>query len=363
MDFDNIDVKQLTGERCVLAVDLAAVRANAQYLVRKTGKMLIAVVKADAYGHGLKEVVGALDKVARLYAVATADEALAVAKCGKNALVLSPLSDSELNALKEGGGRIAVSVSDKKQAERAAEKRLPVHVAVDTGMHRYGADRHDIGGLLEICDVDGLDVQGVYTHFARADCEDTADALQSTRAFDCVVNVLGKRRFRYMHCANSAAAIRFETSGNAVRAGLALYGVNPDMCNAPLSEVSRLYARVLAVRLLRDGESVGYGNAYTASGIKRIAVIGAGYGDGLPYSLKKYGSVSVNGIYCPIVGNICMDCAFIDVTHARVEEGDYVCIFGGQGELSYKAVARKTGNIPYSVMTGISARVKRLYLT
>lgn len=348
------------GERCAMIADIAAIRKNAEYIVRKTGKKLIAVVKADAYGHGLTEVVHALDKLAALYAVATAEEALQVADCGKKALILSPVPDGELKKLK--GKDISVCVENEKSAADAAKSGVPVHVAVDTGMHRYGVDWHDIGRLLSICDTQGLDVKGLFTHFAKADADETEDMLTQHRRFEGVVNVLGKRRFEYIHSANSAAALRISPSGNAVRAGLALYGINPSFCNAPLCEVSRFYARILCIRLLRDGESIGYGGAYVASGVRRIAVIGAGYADGLPYTMKKYGSVLVNGKYCSIVGNVCMDCAFVDITYARADEGDYVCVFGGEGEVSYKAAARKTDLIPYSIMTGITHRVKRLYI-
>lgn len=357
---DYADVKTLTGERCALVVDLGAVRKNAEYLIKKTGKKLIAVVKADAYGNGAQRVVEALKGLSALFAVATADEALAVAEQGAKALVMSPLSEAETEKLK--GREIAVCVSDEEEAALAAKHGIPVHVAVDTGMHRYGADMRDVGKLLRICDCDGVKTQGIYTHFPCADCEDFSLTEAQKAGFARAVSVLGARRFSYVHCANGAAALRAQVFGNAVRAGLALYGVNPSCCVAPLSEVSRLYARVLSVRLVADGESVGYGGAYTANGIKRIAVIGAGYADGLPYSEKNSLSVFINGFICPVVGRVCMDCAFVDVTFARAEKGDYALVIGGEGETGYAAVARKTGALPYSVMTGISARVPRLYV-
>ena len=361
MDFDGLNISGYTGERCVLAVDGDALLHNAEYIVKKTGKKLIAVVKANAYGHGIRECVKTLSGIARLFAVATSDEAGEVIACGARPLVLYPLSGAEMQKLE--GTHAAVAVSGEAEAKEAVKHGLSVHVAVDTGMHRYGADWHDVGLLLRICDTQGIKTEGFFTHFACADCEDTDLTYTQMQRFDRVSGVLGKRRFEYIHCANSAAALRFVPSGNAIRTGLALYGVNPDFCGAPLKEVSRLYAKVLCIRLLQDGESIGYGGAYTASGIKRIAVIGAGYGDGVPYQYKKCGSVSVNGFICPLVGNVCMDCAFADVTHARVQEGDYVCVIGGEGECGYRAAARKTGNIPYGIMTGISARVKRLYLS
>lgn len=349
------EAEKFGGERCVMTVDTAAIRKNAEYIVRKTGKKLIAVVKANAYGHGLKETVRALDGVASLFAVATAREAQEVADCGQKALLLSLADDISL--VPKG---TAVAVSDVRQAEEAAKRGLSVHIAVDTGMNRSGADWHDIGQLLQICDC-GADIRGIFTHFASADGEDLSFALLQQKRFENVVNVLGKRRFEYVHCANSAAALRLSAFGNAVRPGLALYGVNPDFCYAPLSDVSALFARVLSVRLLNDGDRAGYGGAYVARGQRVIALIGAGYADGLPYSLKNRGSVYVNGTYCDIVGNVCMDSAFVDVTYAKVKEGDYVCVFGKDGDVSYRAAARKTEQIPYRVMTGISSRVKRVY--
>lgn len=357
-DFSKEAVK--CGERCILVVDTSAIKKNAGFIIKKTGKKLIAVVKADGYGQGLEETVKALKKTASLFAVATAEEALAVAETGEKALILSPVTEKELKEI--AGKDISVSVSDKESARAAAESGLDVHIAVNTGMNRYGADCRDIGTLLEICDAADKRLKGIYTHFACADKEDISVTLESEKRFSAVVNVLGKRRFEYIHSANSAAALRTECTGNAVRAGLALYGISPDLCNAPLAEVSRFYARITHIRLLKDGDALGYCNGYVASGVKRIAVIGAGYADGLPYALKKYGAVLINGTICNIVGNVCMDCAFVDVTYARVQEGDYALVFGGQGEMSYRAQARKCDTIPYELVTGISRRVRRVYL-
>lgn len=348
------------GERCALVVDTDALLCNARYIVRETGKKLIAVVKANAYGHGLREVVLTLKKTATAFAVATVGEALEVSDLGEKAILLTPQDEYALGAL--AGRRVSVAVEDEEGAKAAAKLGIPVHIAVNTGMNRFGAPWRDVGALLRICDVEGLIMEGIFTHFACADAEDLAPTLEAERRFIGVVNVLGKRRFEYVHCANSAAAIRGVCFGNAVRAGLALYGVNPDFCNAPLSAVSALCAKTVSSFLVADGEGVGYGGAYTANGIRRVAVIGAGYADGVPYSVKNHGFVLINGTYCDIVGNVCMDSSFADVTCCRLQKGDYAVVLGGQGELSYRAAARKTGQIPYRIMTGISARVKRVYV-
>ena len=347
-------------DRCVLVVDKTAIAENAKYVVRKTGKKLIAVVKANAYGHGLKQTVDALKGVAAMFAVATVEEALEVSAVGEKALLLTPPDGAGLSAL--AGKNVSVAVEDREAATAAARFGIPVHIAVDTGMGRFGVNWRDVGTLLGICDVEGLDTEGIFTHFPCADEEDLASTLEAERRFSGVVSVLGKRRFGYVHSANSAAALRGVHYGNAVRAGLALYGVCPRSCVAQLKEVSRLYAKIISSRLVPDGESVGYGGAYTANGIKRIAVIGAGYADGLPYSAKNHGSVFVSGTYCDIVGNVCMDSAFIDATHCRAQNGELVCVLGGEGDTGYAAAARKTGQIPYRIMTGISARVKRSYI-
>lgn len=354
------DVGFPEGERCALIVNKRAIAENAKYIVRTTGKKLIAVVKANAYGHGMCETVDALGGIAAMFAVATAEEALEVCRCGAKALLLTPQDGCGMRML--AGKNVSVAIEDKEAAEEAAKLGIPVHIAVDTGMGRFGVNWRDVGTLLGICDVEGLVTEGVFTHFPCADAEDISPTVAAAERFASVVNVLGKRRFGYVHCAASAAALRGVAFGNAVRVGLALYGVCPDNCNAPLNEVSRLYARLISSRLVSDGESVGYGAAYTASGIKRIAVIGAGYADGLPYSAKNHGSVLVNGTYCDIVGNVCMDSAFIDATYSRVQKGDVVCVLGGDGDVGYRAAARKTGQIPYRILTGIPARVKRVYV-
>lgn len=360
MEADFLKSARESGERCVLVADSAAIKENAKFLIGKTGKKLIAVVKADAYGAGLDETVKALEKIARLFAVATVREALLVDSLGANALILSPVTETELKEIK--GKNISVSVSDKEGAQAAASCGVPVHIAVNTGMNRYGANCRDIGTLLEICDLKGAVIEGIFTHFACADEEDLSATEEAARRFSATVNALGAGRFRYIHSANSAAALRTAAVGNSVRAGLALYGINPGGCNAPLSEAVRFYARVLRVATLREGDALGYGGEYVADGIKRIAVIGAGYADGLPYALKNHGSVLINGKLCGIVGRICMDCAFVDATLIDTKEGDYALVFGGGGNVSFTAQAKKCGTIAYELITGISERVKRVYL-
>ena len=204
-NFDKDALKDaLGGNRCALAVDTAALRENAKYLIGKTAKKLIAVVKANAYGLGLDAVTTALAGLCPLFAVATAGEALAVAAKGLAALVMSPVSAKEAEEL--SGKGIAVSVSCEEDAALAAAHGLPAHIAVDTGMRRYGSDWHDIGRLLRICDTDGLDVKGIYTHFCTADEENTAFAREQNARFERVVSVVGKVRFGYIHSAASAAA-------------------------------------------------------------------------------------------------------------------------------------------------------------
>lgn len=359
MEKDFLIKAQESGERCVLVVDRAAIKENAELMIKMTGKKLIAVVKANAYGAGLDETVKALKMTARLFAVATVREALEVDALGAKALVLSPVTEGELKEV--AGKKISVSVSDKEGATAAASYGVPVHIAVNTGMNRYGADCRDIGTLLEICDLNGLETEGIFTHFACADKEDLSVTSEAARRFSAVVKVLGAGRFRYIHSANSAAALRTSAVGNCVRAGLALYGINPGGCFAPLSEAMRFYARVLKVGTLREGEALGYGGAYVADGIKRIAVIGAGYADGLPYTLKNHGSVLINSRICSIVGNVCMDCAFVDVTYADVAAGDYALVFGGKDGTAFSAQAERSHTIPYELLTGISGRVKRVY--
>lgn len=360
MDFKDFDAKKVLKQRSALVVDASAITENAKYILRTTGKKLIAVVKASAYGHGIRETVNALGKLTRLFAVATVEEALEIVALGKKPLLLTPPSKEEISAL--AGNNVSVAVEDEEGASLAAKYGLCAHVAVDTGMHRYGVDWHDAGKLLRICDTPSLKTEGIFTHYCAADCEDASFTQTQKERFERAVNVAGARRFEYVHASNSAGSLRFPVFGNAVRAGLALYGINPAFCYAPLKEASRLYVRIIDTKLLSDGESLGYGRAYTARGIKRIAVLGAGYADGLPYSVKNSASVLINGFICPLVGNICMDCAFADITHARAEKGDYACVFGGEGETGYTAAARKAGSIPYEIITGIANRVPRIYI-
>lgn len=358
--------EQADGCRCFLAVNLHAVHENAVRIKQASGKKLICVTKANAYGHGAVAVSRALSDVADMFAVATADEAAELAKVvsPSDILVLSPVSEKESAELIRRG--VNLSACDKvcfDAITRVSQRlgiRAKIHIAVDTGMHRYGTDWRDVGTLLQMCNENGVCIKGIFTHCSCADSGDYSFTLTQNQRFEHTVGVLGARQFEYIHSANSAAALR-GNYGNAVRAGISLYGIAPDGVQAKLLPSTAFYARITQISLCPAGESIGYGATYTAQRDIRIAVVAAGYADGVPYSLKNIGQVFVNGKKCDIVGSICMDCFCIDVTSADdVNEGDYVCLFDDVRTLC--EVSSKANTILYDLLTGIGNRVKRIYL-
>lgn len=347
-------MRNLRAER---ATDVAALADNARSIARAAGgREVIAVVKADAYGNGLVRCARALKGEAAMFAVATASEAkrLLDAKICLPVLIMGALSKDELRAaaLLDGASLAVSSLAEAACLDRlaaAAGRRIPVHIAVDSGMHRFGfaPDTKTIG---LVATFRGVAVEGIYTHYARSD--DDAFTRRQCDVFCDVVEKLKARgmNFRFVHAAASGAVCRgVGLCGNAVRVGLALYGCGdlPGLC--PVAAVT---ARVLCVRTLERGDGIGYGAVFAAPCRMRVAVVSAGYADGVPLSLSGRGIVLVGGTRCRIVGAVCMDVFFCDVSAAgEVKEGDAVTVVGREGKaaISLEEQAALAGTSPYEL--------------
>ena len=383
--------------RCTSAhVDLDRSRANyrsiAAYLSReaelnraaKRGPAaapgIIAVVKANAYGHGAVRVARALEEAGAMWlAVADIEEGKELRESGTRAriLVFGALSVSDLDGifLYDLTPTIASPSAGRalQAAAEARDTRVRYHLKIDTGMHRLGFRHENLRWTLpELLASANLDLEGVYTHFATADEPEHPLFDQQRLAFDaaCVtLRELGAGP-ALRHAANSAALLRDSRVWyDLVRPGLLLHGVVPPplATTMALQPVMSLTSRVVAVKGIRAGETVGYGARFSPDRPMTLAVIPAGYADGLDRRLEGRGSVLIRGQRARLVGAVSMDMLTADVTDiAGVNPGDEVVFLGSQGDepqqtLDAREMAHAVSTIPYEVLCRLGARVHRLY--
>jgi alanine racemase len=369
----------------VAHVDLAALQANyraveallsARTPAARRPPAIIAVVKANAYGHGARRVAIALERAgASMLACADIEEGVALRRAGVKGriLIFGALSVSDLGGLFEYDLTPTCSTPGAGRALQAAAaargRRLRYHLKIDTGLNRLGF-RHDrlAATLPELLASPNLDLAAVYTHFATAD--DPAHPLfdeQRQRFGGAIEQIAGMGvEVPARHAANSAALLRDpHVWYDFVRPGLLLYGVAPDAFAGALAlrPVMSLRSRVVSVKHVRAGESVGYGGRYVASTPRVVATVPAGYADGLDARLGGRGEVLVGGCRAPIVGAVSMDMLAVDVTGIRVDPGDEVVFLGEQGgqRITATDMAAAIGTIPYEILCRLGTRIERVY--
>ena len=367
----------------VAHVDLGALAHNARAILaymasRRAGAApaLVGVVKANAYGHGAAQAAHALVGAgAAMLSCADVEEALELREAGLTVpiLVFGPFGLGDVDAV--FAANLTPTVSTPTAARRlqdaAARRgvRLRYHLGIDTGMHRLGL-RHDnlARTMPEVLASPNLELEGVYTHFATADAPgDELFAIQR-RNFDAAHDTLAGLGVRgYLrHAANSGALLAEPSTWfDLVRPGLLMYGVAPQAFEGRIAvkPVMSLRSRVAAVKDVRAGESIGYGGRFVARRPTRMAVVPAGYADGLDTRLEGRGVVLVHGRRAPIVGSVSMDMIALDVTGIPAEPGDEVVITGRQGgdEITVGEMARWVGTIPYELLCRVGTRVQRVY--
>jgi alanine racemase len=339
------------------------------------GTRLMAVVKADAYGHGaVATSTTALANGAEALGVATLDEALELRDAGIQAPILV-MSYTPVHAVRQAMRHdITLTLYDLdmayayNQAAREVGDLLRVHIKIDTGLGRLGILPGDsIPFFRHLINLQHLEIEGIYTHYSLAD-EDLDFTREQFRQFKSVVNPLRASgfNFRYIHTANSAATLTLpETHMDMVRVGIALYGEPPSSA-VPIPESFRralTWKTVIAqVKTLPPGHPVGYGQTYVTSGHEKIAVIPVGYSHGFRRRPQNWGRVLVQGEFAPIVGRVSMEKTTINVTHLpNVTMGDEVVLLGRQGSniITPDDVAVQLGTNNYEVITTILARVPR----
>lgn len=371
-----VDLDGLTANYVAIGRHLAAHQATAT-------PRIIAVVKANAYGHGSVPVACALEQAAAdgvhtslVLACADIEEGVELRQAGVTTpiLVFGALSVSDLEGVFDY--RLTPTVSSPSAAEaleRAATSRgirVDVHLKIDTGMNRFGF-RFDnlLKTLPKVAALSHISIESVYTHFATAEQEnEPLFAMQQTR-FEKIRSDASELNIGnvWWHAANSAALIRDRSTWyDAVRPGLLLYGVVPPPLETPLEielrPVMSLHTRIVAVKGMRRGETSGYGARFVANRPMRVAVIPAGYADGMDLRLGGRGSVLIRKVRAPIV-TVSMDSTTIDVTDIPAYPGDDVVVLGEQGDnrIGAREIAASVGTVPHEILCRIGSRIERTY--
>ncbi|HUI07636.1 MAG TPA: alanine racemase [Verrucomicrobiae bacterium] len=372
--------------RCWVEVDLGALRHNVAAIRRRIGPNveLMAVVKADAYGHGLAQVGGTLMQCGvDAFAVANLSEALVLRQIGGSGwpiLLFGSALPFEVAKMVEQNITPTISTLDEAHLfENEVRRRgltADVHVEVDTGMGRVGFWHEDAAAnLFRLGVLQHLRVAGLYTHFPSAD-ENLDETRRELGLFQKVVAQLETNGLKIplLHAANSAAVLNLpEAALNMVRPGLLLYGIAPDAPHAPALQRSDEFvpalsfkARVAYVKPVAAGRTISYGQTFTARKPMKIATVTAGYADGFSRHLSNKAHVLIGGARCPVVGRVTMDQIMVDVTALpEVQCGDEVVFIGRQGteEITASEVAGWEDTIAWEVLCGITktARVPRVY--
>lgn len=378
--FERINqVLQQKAHETVLEVNLSALVHNLNYFrgILPQGTKIMAMVKAFSYGSGSFEIAGALQFHRIDYlAVAYADEGVELRRSGITVpiMVMNPEEQSynvmihyrlepELFSLRV----LKLFIKALKRQKKQGDTPYPVHLKLDTGMHRLGFEEEDLAEAIQkIKDCPALQIRSVFSHLAGSDDPKLDDFTnEQIRRFNTMATTiteeLGYPVMR--HILNSAGISRFpDASFEMVRLGIGMYGIGcSEKEQAQLQNVSTLKTTISQIKKIPKGETIGYGRAGKAEVLTTIATIPVGYADGLNRKLSNgVGKVYINGKVAPIIGNVCMDMTMVNITEIDAAEGDEVIVFGDEHPAS--EIAENLNTIPYEVFTSISRRVKRIFV-
>lgn len=344
---------------------------------------LIGVVKTDGYGHGAVPLAREMEREEKVggFAVATAEEAVILKRAGiqKPILVLGYTFPDEYEAMARekirGTAFTDEMLSGMGQAALGAGEKMKIHIAVDTGMSRIGI-RPDDEGLAFVkraFETPGIEVEGIFTHFARADEKDKSHARAQLRAFEEFTARVQREcgcQIAVCHCSNSAGIMELrEANFDSVRAGIILYGLMPskevDPKALPLTPILSLYSRIVCVKELQTGMQVSYGGTFTAPGRMRVATIPVGYGDGYPRGLSNRADVLIAGKRARILGRICMDQFMVDVSDIpEAKTGMRVVLIGADGaeHITMEELGALSGRFNYELACCLGKRIPRVYV-
>ena len=339
---------------------------------------LCGIVKANAYGHGVEEIVlNLVEQGVDYLAVAFIDEAVEIRLCGFNQPILILGNTPKDTADQVVEYNVTASVYNKETAQIISNEAVKqnkiakIHIKIDTGMSRIGFLPTDesIAEIMEVSKLPNIEIEGIFTHFACSDAEEEAATLKQYDKFMWIVGELEKQGLYIpvKHCCNSAAIVKYPNMHlDMVRAGIILYGMYPSDIDydIDLKPLMNFKTSVINVKTIEAGQSISYGATFTAKDTMKIATIAVGYADGYSRLLSNCGRVLVNGQFADIVGRICMDQCMIDVTNVHnINIGDEVILFGADENetLPIEELAVKLGTINYELPCIINNRVPRCY--
>ena len=369
MNFDSTRVK----------IDLDAIARNFDAVREKAGVPVMAVVKADAYGHGAIQVARLLQDKCAFFGVSSMLEAMELRKAGLTTPILI-LGHMPVNAypiaIAEGIRPTIFHYEDAQALSRAAQELnmpAPFHFAVDTGMSRLGfqATEEEADICAKIAKLPGLVPEGLFSHFATADCADLSKARAQAERFDRFYEMLQSRgvSVAIRHLDNSAGLMNFSSHYEMVRSGIVTYGMYPSTEVSPellkLEPALQFLSRVTHVKVLPAGREVSYGGTFVTTRDTRIATVPVGYADGYRRQLSGKFYVLIHGKKAPILGRICMDQLMVDVTDIpETAVNDRVTLVGRDGEevITMEQIAAAADSFNYEFVCGISRRVPRIYV-
>ena len=365
-------------DQTCLKIDLDALTYNFDLVRQKANCKVMAVIKADAYGLGAVAVARALQSRCAFFGVANIAEALELRNAGIRTpiLILGRVPVSAYPPAIREDIRLSVFIYEDALAlsQEACRqgKTAMVHIAVDTGMSRIGlqATEEDADLCAKIAALPGLRIEGLFSHFAGADCADLTGARQQAALFAQFDEMLKQRELNIpiRHLNNSAGIMNFPAGYEMVRSGIVTYGMYPsdevDPRLLPIRPVMQWITRVAYVKTLPAGRQISYGGTYTTTKETVVATLPVGYADGYRRSLSGIGHVLIHGKKAPVLGRVCMDQIMVDVTDIPgVKLDDTAVLIGcdGDEEITVDAMAAATGTINYEIVCGLSRRIPRAY--
>ncbi len=362
-------------------IDLTAVRKNIETIkaLNPPEEKVLLVLKADAYGHGAVTLARELGDLADYFGVAEIDEAVELRKSGidKPILILGYTDETEYTDLIDYEIDQAVYDMDKCRTLSALAvsmgKKARVQIKVDTGMSRIGfqTSPEGLADAEELFSLPGISVEGIFTHFARADEADKSSANEQYRAFSSFVKALEDKghRLGIRHIDNSAGAMELHSKGfDMMRLGIVIYGLYPSEevdRSVEIFPAMQLISHITHIKTLPAGRGISYGHTFVTDHTMRVATVSAGYADGYPRAQSSVGRVLIRGRYAPILGRVCMDQFMVDVSDIPdAEVGDSVTLFGRDGDhiISVEEVAAPANSFNYELICNVAHRVPRVYV-
>ncbi len=367
--------------RVYAEIDINSIKKNAKSVREAVGDTvkIMAVVKADGYGHGAVQTAKAVSHIVDAFAVATIEEAVEIRNSGtdKEIMILGYISSDYYNLAMEKDISLTVfSLDMAKEISDFAEGqggKIKIHIAVDTGMGRIGfyPNPKSAEEIKEISALPGVSIEGLFSHFATADEGDKAYSNEQIEKYNSFANLLEKEGvlIKTKHLCNSAGITDLkEAHLDMVRMGIILYGYYPsqevDKEKIKLSPAMSIKSTVVFVKTINKGDCVSYGRHFVAEKETKVATIPVGYADGYPRLLSGKGRVIIGGKYAPVIGNVCMDQMMVDVSEIEnVSVGDEVVLMGSMGDaaITVEEIAKLSDTINYEIICGIGKRVPRIY--